>query len=79
MEGKVRKNPNKQRERQDEEMAAIGSNPDWEEGYPQRMSARQVNGHSKKRCPSRRMGGYVYSCFACKARNKSLPDTSQIS
>ena len=46
-----RKNPTKQRERQDKDMTAIGSSPNWGEGELQRMSARQVTGHSKKPVP----------------------------
>ena len=51
MERRNGKNPNKQRERQDKEMATMGSNPDWGEGDLQRMNARQVTGHSKKKVP----------------------------
>ena len=46
-----RKNPNKQRKRQDKDMTVIGSSPNWGEGDLQRMSARQATGHSKKQLP----------------------------
>ena len=42
---KKRKNPNKQRERQDKGVIVIGSSPNWGEGDLQRMSARQATGH----------------------------------